>query len=696
MSRASNGTYTAPTNSWNPAVEGTAIDETDWNSILDDIETALTDSLSVSGKGKVTAHIDFDENGSPGTPASNVGRLYAGDDSGLTTVYWKDASGNTYNLLQGAASGLTYQFDTSTTTTSDPGAGKVRFNNATVASVTEIAIDDSTAAGADVSAFILTWDDAASSIKGTVFVQKRTSPSTIAIFNITGTSTDESGWTRLVVTYVTHNGSFAANDPISVAFAAAGTGTTGTTGATGPNTGLDYAWDTGTTDANPGSGNLRVNNATLGSATFVYISKTDRPGNSQGTNIDQWDASTNTAHLGTLRVFDVSTRTKGFTAEVTTAFTDGTTYWKIPLNSIQVLSGGAPSASDVLAVMWSRTGNKGTDGAGTGDVTGPASSTSGNLPSFNGTTGKILQDSGVAAANVVTLAGSQTLTNKTLTSPTLTAPALGTPASGTLTNCTGLPAASLVASTTQAVGFGSIELGHASDTTIARVSAGVVSVEGETVHTNSIARTVTAAGIELGHATDTTLARVSAGVASIEGAVIQTAGVQEWFIPAASFAPRTTGGCATLATLETTTNRVNLPHLAFDATTQEFAQVQVPRMPKAWNEGTITAIPVWTHPSTTTNFGVVWGVSAVALSDGDAGDTAFGTAQTSTDTGGTTSTIYHGPATAAITIGNTPAEGDTVVIQVSRNPADASDTMAVDAFFLGLLIRVTTNAANDA
>jgi len=37
---------------------------------------------------------------------------------------------------------------------------------------------------------------------------------------------------------------------------------------------------------------------------------------------------------------------------------------------------------------------------------------------------------------VVTLAATQTLTNKTLTSPTLTTPALGTPASGTLTNCT--------------------------------------------------------------------------------------------------------------------------------------------------------------------------------------------------------------------------------------------------------------------
>jgi hypothetical protein len=60
--------------------------------------------------------------------------------------------------------------------------------------------------------------------------------------------------------------------------------------------------------------------------------------------------------------------------------------------------------------------------------------------------------------------------------------ALGTPSSGTLTNCTGLPAAGLVASTTQAVGFGSIELGHATDTTISRPSAGNLAVEGNLIY----------------------------------------------------------------------------------------------------------------------------------------------------------------------------------------------------------------------
>jgi hypothetical protein len=86
-----------------------------------------------------------------------------------------------------------------------------------------------------------------------------------------------------------------------------------------------------------------------------------------------------------------------------------------------------------------------------------------------------LQDS---SDTLVGRATTDTLTNKTLTSPTLTTPVLGTPSSGTLTNCTGLPVAGIAASTSTALGVGSIELGNASDTTISRESAGQIAVEG--------------------------------------------------------------------------------------------------------------------------------------------------------------------------------------------------------------------------
>jgi len=131
--------------------------------------------------------------------------------------------------------------------------------------------------------------------------------------------------------------------------------------------------------------------------------------------------------------------------------------------------------------------------------------------------------------------------------PVVNGGALGTPSSGTLTSATGLPIAGLTASTTTALGVGSVELGHATDTTIARVSAGVVSIEGNNILVSGGALGTPASGtltnatglpvsgitastsaaigvgsIELGHATDTTIARVSAGVVSIEGVNIQT------------------------------------------------------------------------------------------------------------------------------------------------------------------------------
>jgi hypothetical protein len=93
-------------------------------------------------------------------------------------------------------------------------------------------------------------------------------------------------------------------------------------------------------------------------------------------------------------------------------------------------------------------------------------------------------------------ATTDTLTNKTLTSPTLTSPTfttpvLGTPSSGTLTNCTGLPVGGITASTTSPIGVGTIELGHASDTTLARGAAGRLTVEGVNVPTISSTDTLT-------------------------------------------------------------------------------------------------------------------------------------------------------------------------------------------------------------
>ena len=169
---------------------------------------------------------------------------------------------------------------------------------------------------------------------------------------------------------------------------------------------------------------------------------------------------------------------------------------------------------------------------------------------------------------------------------------------------------------------------------------------------------------------------------------------QTIWVPAGAMIARTTNGAAS-GSVETSTNKVMLGTLDFDAATIEYAQFNV-RMPKSWNEGTITASFAWKHAATTTNFGVVWGIQGLALSDDDAADTAFGTAIYVTDTGGTTNDIYISGETAVVTIAGSPAAEDWVVFQVLRNATDGSDTLAIDAGLLGVTIKYVINTLTDA
>jgi len=165
------------------------------------------------------------------------------------------------------------------------------------------------------------------------------------------------------------------------------------------------------------------------------------------------------------------------------------------------------------------------------------------------------------------------------------------------------------------------------------------------------------------------------------------------WIPAGAMTSRTTSG-AESGSVETTTNKVMLQSLDFDTSTDEFAQFAI-QMPKGWDESTLVAQCVWSHASTTTNFGVVFFLQAVALANDDAGDTAFGTAVSMTDTGGTTNDIYISPESAAITVAGSPAAEEYVIFQVYRDVSDASDTMAVDARLHGVKIHYTIDSGND-
>lgn len=55
----SGGTYSLPTNSWNPAVSGTLATTADWQSLIDDVASALTQSVSKDGQTVMTGSLNM-------------------------------------------------------------------------------------------------------------------------------------------------------------------------------------------------------------------------------------------------------------------------------------------------------------------------------------------------------------------------------------------------------------------------------------------------------------------------------------------------------------------------------------------------------------------------------------------------------------------------------------------------------------
>jgi len=120
--------------------------------------------------------------------------------------------------------------------------------------------------------------------------------------------------------------------------------------------GFSYSWDNGTTDADPGTGKLRWNNATTSSATGIYISETDGYGAPLGEAIKSLPANTG------LYIFKVGEPSTFAYFTMGAAPTDGGSYDKI-LSLTYVAGNGTFAAGDPLTVVPFRAGATGPTGA---------------------------------------------------------------------------------------------------------------------------------------------------------------------------------------------------------------------------------------------------------------------------------------------------------------------------------------------
>jgi len=116
-----------------------------------------------------------------------------------------------------------WNFDDATSM-ADPGTGEIRLNDATIASVTAIAVSALSAdtGNPDISAYVATWGDSTNTLRGTITLRKLAAPSTFAIFSVTGSVTDNTDWLEIAVTHVASNGSLTAADQLVAQFSLAG------------------------------------------------------------------------------------------------------------------------------------------------------------------------------------------------------------------------------------------------------------------------------------------------------------------------------------------------------------------------------------------------------------------------------------------------------------------------------------------
>lgn len=131
-------------------------------------------------------------------------------------------------------------------------------------------------------------------------------------------------------------------------------GATGATGVTGYRGGVEYIFDTGNADSDPGDGYLRFDSGTLGSIDWIYISKWDVTDADQSGYILSWDDAGLTANP--LAYLILQTKTSGSAGVNVFGVSGGvlteTHYYKVP---VAWLSGSGVFADETPIVLHAAT-----------------------------------------------------------------------------------------------------------------------------------------------------------------------------------------------------------------------------------------------------------------------------------------------------------------------------------------------------
>ena len=220
----------------------TNADSAKWTLIVDAAAaaTSATAAATSATAAASSASTASTQASNASTSASNASSSASSASTAQTNAETAETNAETAESNAEASAGALawkYTFDSSTSM-ADPGAGDVRFDNATVASVTNLAIDATSAdtGSPDISDLIASIDDGTNtSHEGFVTIRKSGTPATFAVFSVTGTVVDNTGWLQIPVTHVASNGAISDTNTLYISLTRSGNiGATGSTGATGP------------------------------------------------------------------------------------------------------------------------------------------------------------------------------------------------------------------------------------------------------------------------------------------------------------------------------------------------------------------------------------------------------------------------------------------------------------------------------
>jgi len=292
------------------------------------------------------------------TPVASNGTF--GNDEALVLSFVR-----TGNLgatgAQGAHGGLTARYIFSTTTTdADPGVGFLRLSGA-VNAATVLRASNTALNGVAFGPIMDTFDDSTSAVKGFIRLQHETDLTKWALYSVTAVASP-TGYKNISIAHVGSGTAFANNDPVVLSFMRTGDqGVQGIQGAHGGAVTLRYTVSTVTTDADPGNGFLRFNNATMNAASQIFIDHLDQSGASVQNLLSTFDDSTNSVK-GQIRIVHATDPTKYLIFNIISNVIAATDYSKLVLTNVSFSAASPFANNDPVVVCFTRAGDKGAAG----------------------------------------------------------------------------------------------------------------------------------------------------------------------------------------------------------------------------------------------------------------------------------------------------------------------------------------------